>query len=113
RGLAITGAIVDVVGSDDGTSELLHQITVFIGGFRRSNHGDRVRAVLLFDTRQFRRDQIQGFFPAGLAETASFTYEGLLQAVRVIDIIPAELALNTRRDLIRIAVPRINLENFT
>src|SRR6266436_3753463 len=89
RRLAVTRAVVDVVGADDGTSELLHQITVFIGGLRRSNHGDRVRTILLFDTSQFRRDQIQGFLPACLAEAAPFTDEWLLQAVRVIDIIPA------------------------
>ena len=37
--LAVAAAVVDVVGADDLTSELLHQVRLFIGALRRGDKG--------------------------------------------------------------------------
>ena len=43
RRLAITGTIVDVISAYHRASQLLHQVTLFIGAFGRGNERERVR----------------------------------------------------------------------
>jgi hypothetical protein len=50
--VAQAGAVVDVVGADGAADELLEDVVVLVGGARRRQPGDGLRAVLLLDLQQ-------------------------------------------------------------
>ena len=47
--LAVAGAVVDVVGADDGAGELLHEKALLVGALGGGDEGEGVGAVVLFD----------------------------------------------------------------
>ena len=49
--LAVAGAVVDVVGSDDGAGELLHEEALLVGALGGGDEGQRIRAVFVADAR--------------------------------------------------------------
>ncbi len=46
--LAVAGAVVDVVGADDGAGELLHEEALLVGALGGGDEGEGVGAVLVF-----------------------------------------------------------------
>src|ERR1700694_1342092 len=70
--LAVAGAVIHVVGADDGARQLLREIAFFIGAFRRRDKRQRIRAALCFDLCKLASDQIEGFVPRSFAELAAF-----------------------------------------
>ena len=73
--LAVARAIVHVVGADDRSRQLLHQITFLVGAFRRGDEGKRIRSVLRLDLGKMLRHQGQGLLPTCLAKFVAFTDE--------------------------------------
>src|ERR1700719_4146534 len=73
--LAVARAIIHVVGADDRTGQLLHEITFLVGAFRRGDEGKSIRSVLLLDLCESPRHQAEGFLPTGLAKFVSFSDE--------------------------------------
>src|SRR5260370_8894679 len=71
-----------------------------------------MRAIPLLDRAQLGCDKTQRLFATRLAELAAFADQRLLQPVLMVHIIPPELALNARRNLVGVAMQRCNLEDF-
>src|SRR5260370_34912828 len=71
RCLAVERGVVNIVRADHGSRQLLHQVALFIGAFRRSDERHRVWTALRLDLGQFAGDEGKSFIPAGLAKLAS------------------------------------------
>src|SRR6202045_599046 len=110
--LTVAGAVVHVVGSDNGARQLLHQIALFIGAFGRRDKRQRVRPGPGLDLREFSRHQVEGLVPGGLAKYAIFTNQRLGQPVRAVYIVPGKFSFHARRDSVRRAFQRFHLENL-
>src|SRR5436190_19993394 len=72
RSLAVPGAVVDVVGSDDGPRQLLHEVALFVRTLGRRDERQRVRTELRLDSGEATGDQLERFVPGGVSEIVSF-----------------------------------------
>ena len=59
------GATVDIIGADHRPDEFLHEVILLVGATGRRNTGDRIRAMVGFDLRQFLRNKIISLIPGG------------------------------------------------
>ncbi len=109
--LAVAGAVVDVVGADDGAGELLHEEAFFVGAFGRGNEGESVGAVVGSDLLEFLFDDVEGFVPFDLSESFAVAEEGFDEAVVGVDVTPGELAFDAGGDAVGGAVHGLNLED--
>ena len=60
--------MVDVVAPESGADQLLEEVGLLVGALRRTEAGDPVRAALGVDLAQASADEVEGLFPACLAE---------------------------------------------
>src|ERR1035441_6633897 len=111
RRLAISRAIIDVVGPDHGAGQLLHQEGFFVGAFRRGDEGQRVRTVRDLDLAETAGDQVQSLIPRGFAEAVTLADQRFGEAVLVGDEIPGEFALDARGTAICRPLGRLHFEN--
>ncbi len=96
--VAEAGAVVDVVGVQEGAHEFLEDVGVFVGGFGAGVGGYRITAVRFDDAHEFIGDEVEGFVPGGFAPDgcggASFLAvgadEGCFDAAGVFDVVGAE-----------------------
>ena len=116
RGLAVARAVVDVVGADDRARQLLHQVALFVGAFRRGDEGQRIGSMTFLDFGEGLGDQGQGFVPGGFAKGGAVV--GRLDAnqrrdqpVFRIDKVPCELAFDAGGDAIGGAFGGLDLED--
>ena len=72
RRLAVTRAVVHVVGAGHRASQLLHQVTFFVGAFGGGDEGECVRGIVRFDFGEASGDQVQRLIPAGFTEVVPF-----------------------------------------
>ena len=94
--------MVDIVGLKNSPEHLLHVVGIFIDAARATDAGNGIRAVLGNDGLKFRRHQIEGFIPGGLAELAVFfADERCFQPVFRIDKIIGKPALDAQFPVIR------------
>ena len=70
-GMAQAGAVIDVVGAEQGAEHLLQQVVVFVGGFGAAVHRQRLRAIPPVDLHQPVGHVIQRLVPAHLAPLGS------------------------------------------
>ncbi len=111
RRLAIAGAVIDVIRTDHGARQFLHQIALFIGALRRRNERERVWTVLRFNLSEFTCHQIESLVPTGLAEPVALTDQRCGQTIRIIDIVPTELAFDAGGDPVRRPIRRFHLKD--
>jgi hypothetical protein len=71
-----TGAVIDVVGSDHRTYELLEEIVFFVGGPGRRKAGDAVGSGGLLDGRKLLGNIPVGFIPGGRFQFPVFAIRG-------------------------------------
>ena len=113
RCLAIARAVVDIVCSDYGPGQLLHQIAFFIGALRRRDKPDRVWSILGFDLGQALSNQAERFVPTGFAKFVALSNERLRQPVSAVDMVPGEFSFDTSRDAICRTLQRLDLKNVS
>jgi len=73
RGVSSTVAAVDIIAADHRPDELLRNIVKFIGGFRATEHAERVRPVFLFLAPEAFRYPVQSLIPSGGTVPSIFT----------------------------------------
>src|ERR1039458_2791732 len=101
RRLAVTRAVVHVIGADDGAGELLHQVAFFVGAFRRRDEGERIGPGGGFDLSESARNQGQRLVPGGFAELSIFANQWAGEAIVAVDESPAEFAFDAGGDAVR------------
>ena len=120
RSVAQAGAVVDVIGTEAGTHQLLEQIGLFVRALGRAETGQRVRALAVADLAQLAGGQRQRLFPARFAEGGQrvgrvdhevlvlgrvrATDQRLGQTLRVAGVVEAEAALHAQALLVGRAV---------
>ncbi len=109
--LAVAGAVVDVVGSNDGAGELLHEEALLVGALGGGDEGEGVGAVLLLDLGEFLLNEVEGFVPGDLDEGVALAEERGDEAVVGVDVSPGELALDAGGDSVGGAVGGLDLED--
>ena len=62
-GMTDPGAVVHIIGAEDGSSQLLHQIVLLIGAAGGGERSQGIRAVFLFDLGEPPGHHLQGFIP--------------------------------------------------
>jgi hypothetical protein len=65
RSVSSTVAAIDIVAADHRPHELLRNIVKFVGGFRATEHAERVRPVLFFLAPEAFRYPVQSLIPSG------------------------------------------------
>jgi hypothetical protein len=65
HGVSETGAVIDMVGADPRSHELLEKVVFLIGAAGRGKTGDAVRSGHLLDFGQTAGDEIIGLLPGG------------------------------------------------
>jgi hypothetical protein len=104
RSLAVPRAVVHVVGSDHGPSQLLHQVAFLVGAFGRADKAESVRATPPFDLRKACRNKVQRLIPAGFAEAVALADQRRGEPVLAVDEVPREFAFDTRGDTVGMAI---------
>ncbi len=104
--------VIDVVGAEDGSDHLLEQVVLFVGDPGRSQPGQGVGTVLLFDVLEFGRHQVECFVPARFDELAVFFDQRFGQAISVVDKVEAEPALDAQQAPVGRAEGRLDVDHF-
>ena len=102
--LAVAGAVVDVVGADDGAGELLHEVGLFVGGLRGGDESQGVGAVAGFNLGEALLDDVKGVLPGDGDEGVADAEQRGGEAVVGVDVAPGELALDAGGDAVGGAV---------
>ncbi len=63
------------------------------------------------DLLETARDQIQCFVPFGFTKSIAFADQGFREAIRAVDEIPRELALDARGNAVRGTLVRLDLQD--
>ena len=111
--LAIAGAVVDVIGTDNGARQFLHEVALFVCALRGRDEGERVWSVLRLDFGKFARHQVESLVPTGLAELVALANQRLRQAVRIVDVVPSKLSFDASGDSVCGAFRRLDLQDMT
>ena len=106
--MAEAGAVVDVVGVQQGADELLEDVVVLVGGLGAGIAGDGVAAVVVADAHQFVGHQVERLVPCGLAPdglgAASFVAVGAdergAHAAGVLDVVGAIAPLDAQHAVV-------------
>jgi len=80
-----TSAVVDVIGPHHCPSQFLKKVVLLIGTLCRSQKGDAIWSVLLFDLLEARSDMIEGLIPGYLFELPFSLHERFAQPGAAID----------------------------
>src|SRR5262249_44801250 len=100
RRLAVARAVVDVVGADHRTRQLLHQVALLVGALRGGDETDRVRTMGGLHVAQALRHQVERLVPAGTPEDVALADERRPEPVAAVDVVPGELALHAGGDAV-------------
>jgi hypothetical protein len=73
RGVSSTVAAIDIVAADHRPHELLRNIVKFVGGFRATEHAERVRPVFFFLAPEAFGYPVQSLIPSGGTVPSIFT----------------------------------------
>ena len=81
----VGGAVmIDVVGPQHHAREFLQQIIFFVGGASRSDHADRLSALLIPNCLESPSDHLECLFPGGRNQSSVFADQRLRQPVFII-----------------------------
>ncbi len=72
----------------------MKDIVVFIGGFGRGDATNQIAAVLIDNTLEIARYQVQGLVPTGLYKRAVFLHQGVSQALGALNKVHPETAFD-------------------
>jgi hypothetical protein len=95
-----TGAVIDVIGADNGSREFLQEVIILVGALGRGEKGKAVGPMIFLDSLELSRCIIQGGLPGSLLEHSITTHQGLCQAARVLDELMDIPAFDTQFSLI-------------
>ena len=73
-----------VVGPDDRTNELLHQVVLFICAPRRGDACDCIRAPLRSNLPETLHHRVIGLIPGDLLKSPIASYQGAAQPIRMV-----------------------------
>src|ERR1700674_1734741 len=73
RGVSSAVAAIDIVAADHRPHELLRNVVDFVGGFRATEHAERVRPVFFFLAPEAFGYAVQSLIPSGGAVPSIFT----------------------------------------
>src|SRR5271155_649494 len=90
RSLAVTRAVIHIIGADNSAGQLLHQIALFVGALGRRDEGERIGAGGGLDFRESARNERESFVPGSLAELSVLANQRGGEAVFAVDESPAE-----------------------
>ncbi len=103
-GVTVPACMVDMVGSQNSPAELLEEVELFIGEAGRGEAGENGPSHLRPDLGQPAGHQGQGLLPGGLDQLSVFADEGRGQALRAVDVLPAEASLHAEVPLVQAQV---------
>src|SRR5438034_8121697 len=88
--------MVDIIGLQNDTRELLQQITFFVGSSVRAHDADGLSALMVASISEAFSDQLESFFPCGWSEAAILANERLSDAIIVMREIECVAALDAK-----------------
>ncbi len=127
-GVAKPRAVVDVVGAESGTHELLEQVSLLVRTLGRAEASERLRAAGIANFAQFAGGKVERFFPAGFAEDgqrvigvdheigrlrhARFADQRLGQALLVVHVIEAVTTLHAQAAVVRRPIAPLHAQDL-
>ena len=103
-----TGAVVYAVRPDHLPGELVHQVVFFVGGAGRRQTGESFAAEFRLGGLDLVGDEAIGLVPGRFDELAVFSDQRGSQAVRVVNEIEPELALDAQQAVVGCTIERLN-----
>lgn len=87
--------MIDIIGTDRGAHELLHEEVFLIGGPGAGESGNGIRAIHGFEIKEFLGRVIIGLIPTGLNQHTVLADQGFGQSLFMLDKVMAKTALDT------------------
>ena len=99
--------VINVVGAQHRSRELLQKIIFFVGGAVGADHANRLSAFAVANLAQALADMLNGFFPCSGRELAVFADQRLAQTAWVIEVIKSVAALDAEEIAVNAALVAI------
>ena len=128
RGVAQPGAVIDIVGAETGAHQLLEQIGLLVRALGRAETGQRLDALLVADFDETLGRDVERLFPRRFAEMREGIgridlvvgillrvrqpHQRLGQAMRMMDVVEAEAALDAEPVVIGRAVAALGVDDL-
>ncbi len=127
-GVAQPRAVIDIVGAEAGANQLLEQIGFLVGALGRAESGERLDALAVADFDETIGGNVERLFPGSFAEMRERIgridlvvgvllrirqpHQRFCQAMRMMDVVEAEAALDAEPVVIGRAVAAFRVDHL-